>query len=255
MSEESKNVVALTRSAPLIAFSELERMAASFARSNMFGAKTDAQALSLLLIGQAEGMHPALAMQEYDIIENKPCRKAERIAARFQLSGGKIEWIELTDKIAKAKFSHPQGSDCTIEWTIEQVQKIMYRTKDGLKSLGSKDNYKNYPRAMLRSRCVSEGARTSFPAYAIVTLSTEEAMDLGTLESQVITDEDIAADEPISADQLEVLRKAIEETGTDIERFCKYLGVEALPDLRVRDFPRATEALAAKKAASAATPE
>lgn len=241
-----------TRSAPTIPFSELERMARSFAQSNLFGAKSESQALALLMIGQAEDMHPALAMQEFDIIENKPCRKAERIAARFQLSGGKIEWIELTDTIAKAKFSHPQGSEVTLDWTIERARAITYRTKEGKKSLADKDNWKNYTRAMLRSRVVAEGCRTSFPAYAIVTLSTEEALDYGTLDSQVIANEDTGADEPISAEQLDLLRQGIEETGTDIERFCRYMGIEAIPDLRQRDFIRAVDAIDAKRKANAA---
>lgn len=237
--------VAAVRHAPMIPFRDLERMAESFARSNLFGAKTEAQALALLMIGQAEDMHPALAMQEFDIIENKPCRKAERVQARFQLSGGKIEWLELTDKVAKAEFSHPQGSKVTIEWTIEQASKIIMRTKEGPKPLTNKDNWKNYPRAMLRARCVAEGARTSFPAYAIVTLATEEAMDYGTLESQVV--EDDGANDPITEAQLEALRAGVEASGADIAKFCSYMAVEALPDIKQGDFMRALEALAAKK--------
>ncbi len=239
---------ATVRASPLIPFNELERMADSFAQSNLFGAKTKAQALALLMIGQAEDMHPALAMQEFDIIENKPCRKAERVQARFQLSGGKIDFHTLTDDKCKATFSHPQGSTVTIEWTLDRAKKIMMRTKDGPKPLANKDNWKNYSRAMLRARTVSEGCRTSFPAYAIVTLSTEEAMDYGTLESQVI--EDDGADDLISEEQRELLRQGIEETGTDIERFCKYLGIEALPDLTQRDFVRAVDALDAKRKAA-----
>lgn len=249
---EGKEVATVgTRSAPMIPFSELERMARSFAQSNLFGAKSESQALALLMIGQAEDMHPALAMQEFDIIENKPCRKAERIQARFQLSGGKIEFNTFTDECVSATFSHPQGSTVTIEWTIDRAKKIMMRTKDGPKPLAGKDNWKNYPRAMLRARTVSEGCRTSFPAYAIVTLSTEEALDYGTVESQVIANEDTGADDPVSAEQLELLRQGIEETSTDIEKFCRYLAIEALPDLRQRDFVRAVDALDAKRKANA----
>lgn len=243
--------IAGTRAAPMISFAELERMADSFAQSNLFGAKTKSQALALLMIGQAEDMHPALAMQEFDIIENKPCRKAERIAARFQLSGGKIVWQELTDKVARAEFSHPQGSTVVIEWTIEQAAKIIMRTKDGPKPLTNKDNWKNYPRPMLRSRTVAEGCRTSFPAYSIVTLSTEEAMDYGTLDSQVLANEDTGADDPISGEQLAQLQGMVEATGADIARFCAYFKIEALPDLRQRDWLNAIAALEEKAKAKA----
>lgn len=74
----------------------MSRMADAFAKSNLFGVKTKDAALSLLMIAQAEGIHPALAVMEYDIIEGKPARKAERLLARFQMSGGKVEWLKYT---------------------------------------------------------------------------------------------------------------------------------------------------------------
>lgn len=192
------NHLAIVRSptAP-IAFDQMKLMAKAFADSGMFGVKTEAAALSLLMIGDAEGMHPAQAIQEFDIIENKPSRKSERIQARFQLSGGKIKFLELTDKRCAAEFSHPQGADVMIEWTIAQAQKVTfwkkgYNGEQGKRvSLLDKDNWKNYPRAMLRARVISEGCKSCFPGYAIVTLSTEEALDGGTLESVEIDDDGI----------------------------------------------------------------
>ena len=172
--------------APAVTFDEMERMAASFAKSGLFGAKTADQALALLMIGQAEGMHPALAVQEFDIIEGKPARKSERIQARFQMSGGKIEFMTYTDECVEAKFSHPQGATLTVAWTIEQARKVKYYTKDGWKPLAGKHNWANYPRAMLKARVIAEGCRACFPGYALVTLSTEEALEGGALESERI---------------------------------------------------------------------
>lgn len=235
--------IATVRPAPIVAFNELQKMAEAFAQSGMFGAKTPAQALSLLMLAQAEGMHPSLAMQEYDIIEGKPARKSERIQARFQMSGGRIEFLAMSDKECEARFTHPQGSDVTVKWTIEQAAKITYYTKDGWKSLATKANWKNYPRAMLKARVISEGCKASFPGYALVTLSTEEALDGGTLTSQAID----VLDDPITEAQAEQLRALIDETGADIAKFCKYLEIEAIPDMRQRDFPNAVEALNRKR--------
>lgn len=62
-------------------------------------------------------------------------------------------------------------------------------------------------------------------------------------------------DEPISADQLQDLRDKIESSKSDIARFCKYMGVDALPDIRKKDYPKALAAIAqaikAKKEAAA----
>lgn len=160
-----------------ISFDDMAKMADAFAKGNLFNVKTKEAALSLLMIAQAEGIHPALAVMEYDIIEGKPARKAERLLARFQMSGGKVEWLELSNTCVKGKFSHPHGSTCEIEWTIQDAAKIKYYTKDGWKPLTEKYNWKSYPRPMLRSRVISEGVRTCFPGASLVTLTSEEAVD------------------------------------------------------------------------------
>lgn len=183
-------------SGALVSFDDMERMAEAFAKSGLFGAKTKEQALSLLMIAQAEGIHPALAVMEYDIIEGKPARKAERLLARFQLSGGKVEWLHYTDERVTAAFSHPQGSAVEIEWTMEMARRMTYyaRGSNGeqgrWKPLAEKYNWKNFPRAMLRSRCIAEGVRACFPGASLVTLTNEEAQDVQVLGVETVEDFD-----------------------------------------------------------------
>lgn len=253
MADAGQEIVALRAPAPLVSFTDMQKMAESFAQSGLFGAKTPAQALSLLLLAQAEGLHPALAMQEYDIIEGKPSRKSERIQARFQMSGGRIEFLTYDDACVEAKFSHPQGSTIVVRWTIEQARRIRYKAKDEWKPLSEKANWKNYPRAMLKARVISEGCKASFPGYALVTLSTEEALDGGTITSEPLADD--GADDAITEAQSEQIRALIEETGADIERFCGYMQIDAVPDLRQRDFCRAVEALHLKRKAKTEAPQ
>lgn len=52
----------------------------------------------------------------------------------------------------------------------------------------------------------------------------------------------------ISEDQLRLLRSLIDETGADIEKFCAYLGVKAVPEIAAKDYEKALTALQAKKA-------
>jgi len=54
--------------------------------------------------------------------------------------------------------------------------------------------------------------------------------------------------ETITDDQVNTLRDLIEEVGADLPKFCAYLRVEALADLRQSDFKRAAAALEAKRA-------
>jgi hypothetical protein len=44
-------------------------MASAIAKSGLFGMKTPDQALALMLIAQAEGMHPAIAARDYHVIQ------------------------------------------------------------------------------------------------------------------------------------------------------------------------------------------
>src|SRR4030067_653482 len=89
----------------LIPFDQLKGMAQALGANKLFG-KTPEELLPLMLIAQAEGMHPAIAAQEYDIIQGKPAINSRAALARFQRSGGKIGWKTRTDKEATAIFEH-----------------------------------------------------------------------------------------------------------------------------------------------------
>jgi len=147
---------------------DMTTMASAIAKSGLFGMKTPEQALALMLVAQAEGQHPATITQDYDIIQGKACRKTHSVMARFQQMGGKVEWHTLTDSVAEATFSHPQGGSLRIAWTFEQAKKA---------GLTGKDNWRNYPRAMLRARCIAEGIRAVYPAAIGGMMVSEEAQD------------------------------------------------------------------------------
>lgn len=153
----------------LIPFQEVQSMATAMAKSGLFGMKTPEQALALMLVAQAEGQHPATIAQDYDIIQGRAARKTHSVLARFQAAGGKVEWQSLTDAEAVAIFSHPQGGSLRMVWTIDQARKA---------GLTNKDNWKNYPRAMLRARCIAEGVRAVYPGAIGGLLTSEEAQDM-----------------------------------------------------------------------------
>ena len=148
---------------------EMLQMASAIADSGLFGMKSQSQALALMLVAQAEGQHPATITQDYDTIQGKATRKTHSVLARFQAAGGRVEWHQLTNEIADATFSHPQGSALRIEWTIAQAEAA---------KLTGKDNWKNYPRAMLRARVIAEGVRAVYPAAIGGMLTPEEAQDM-----------------------------------------------------------------------------
>lgn len=158
-------------STALVSVNDIQTMAVAIAKSGLFGMKSPEQAMALMLIAQAEGMHPAIAARDYHVIQGRPALKADAMLARFQAAGGKVEWLSYTDKEVTGKFSHPQGGSATISWTIQQAMAA---------GLASKDVWKQYPRQMLRSRVVSEGVKTVYPGVAVGIYTPEEIQDFDT---------------------------------------------------------------------------
>lgn len=174
-------------------------MAGAVAKSGLFGVKTQDQALALMLLAQAEGLHPAIAARDYNIIDGRPGLKADTMLARFMAAGGKVEWHSLTDAAVSATFSHPVGGALRIEWTIEMAKTAM---------LTGKDNWKKYPRAMLRSRVVSEGVRSVWPAVIAGVYEVNEIRD--GIAEEIIDVTPRAADPTVVV--AEVIKEGLTET-------------------------------------------
>jgi len=162
------NIAKIERQAPPVPFEHQMRLAESFAKSGMFGLKSPDQALALMALCEAEGLHPAIAVRDYHIIQGKPALKADAMLARFQNAGGRVKWLEMSDERVAAEFSHPAGGTVTIDWDAARAKTAGF---------WGKDNWKKFPRAMLRARVVSEGIRTVYPGVVVGVYTPEEVQD------------------------------------------------------------------------------
>jgi hypothetical protein len=164
----------------------MERLAADMANSGLFGFKTKQEAMSIMMIAQAEGKHPATAARDYDVINKKLAKRAEAMMRDFMEGGGKVKWNALTDELADATFSHPQGGEVRISWDMARALQA---------GLSSKENWRKYPRQMLRNRTVSEGVRTVWP------LATSGMYERGEVEDFTGKTVDGTAEEQPSLDR------------------------------------------------------
>lgn len=155
-------------------FDEMLRMADAMAESKLFGIQNPSQYITLMLVAQSEGQHPATVVQDYDIIQGRPARKTHSVLARFQAAGGSVQWHDFSEQKVSGTFTHPKGGSLKIEWTIAMAEKA---------GLAGKDNWKKTPRAMLRARCIAEGVRAVYPAALGGQLIVEEAADLPPAEA------------------------------------------------------------------------
>ena len=143
-------------------------MAEVAAGSKMFGFKNSQEAMAIMLLCQAENLHPAVAMRDYHVIQGRPALKADAMLARFQQAGGSVQWKDYTDEKVTGVFSHPAGGSLEVSWTLAKAKSI---------GIANKDNWRNYPRAMLRARVASEGIRSVYPGCVVGVYTPEEVQD------------------------------------------------------------------------------
>jgi hypothetical protein len=155
-------------SAAAMPMQDIERVAMAIAKGGLFGSKDPNAVLTLCLLAQAEGQHPAVVFRDYHIISGKPAKKAEAMLRDFIASGGKVEWHALTDDLADATFSHPGGGTLRIDWTMKRAQAA------GI----ANPMWRKYPRQMLRSRVISEGVRSVCPSATSGLYEVGEIQDI-----------------------------------------------------------------------------
>lgn len=209
----------------LIPMDALQQMATAFAKSGMFGAKTPDQCMALLLLASAEGIHPAIAMRDFDIIQGRPSKKAEAMHRSFLAAGGSVEWHQLDDTVADATFTHPQGGSARIKWDMTRVKQA---------KIANEAMYAKYPRQMLRSRCISEGCRTVYPA------ATSGLYEPGEVAGFANAKEMGAVEVVREPSDLEALCK---EAGKSVKFVLNQAGVATVADLTAQDYNDACESM------------
>src|SRR5690606_447919 len=110
-----------------------------------------ANVLVAIETGAMLGLAPMAAIQNVHVIEGKPSYSAGLLAALVRRAGHTIR-VTGTDEKAVAEIVRADDPDFTYraEWTIARARQAQ---------LLSKDNWKKYPAAMLKSRAVSEVCR------------------------------------------------------------------------------------------------
>jgi len=114
--------------------------------------KTPEAALFIILTGRDLGMSPVQSLRSIRVIQGKVEVAADAQLGRFHSSGGRSRWVELTDKLARLELTAPWStSPHTETFSIEDAQRA---------GLASGDNWRKYPKAMLRSRAITAGLKS-----------------------------------------------------------------------------------------------
>lgn len=156
----------------LIPVQDVKVMAKAVADGKMFGCKTEAQAMSLMLIAQADGMHPMTALRKYHVLsDGRPSMRSDAMLAGYRQLGGKVKWVTKPDDREKqAGLFEFEGQSVEVAYSFaEAKQANLVRNGSGW----TKD-----PAAMMRARVISRAVRMFTPEVVVGFYTPEEMSDI-----------------------------------------------------------------------------
>lgn len=162
--------------------------------------RTPEAAIAIMVKGRELGIQPMHAFSHIHIVDGKPTMSAELMLTMIlkNVPDAKVEFLEVSDSACRIRASRPAMGTFEFAFTREDATKAQ---------LMGKDNWKKYTRAMLRSRVVSEMARSMFPdALSGISYTPEElGRDVQVTESgEIIVAEEVKPEPIRSPRQLKI---------------------------------------------------
>jgi hypothetical protein len=115
------------------------------------GIKSPEAALFVILTGRDLGLSPVQSLRSIHVIQGKIEVAADMQLGLFHTSGGRSQWVTLTNEQAVLKLEAP--------WLIEPHTESFTLADAKQAKLGG-DNWQKYPKAMLRSRAITAGLKS-----------------------------------------------------------------------------------------------
>lgn len=136
---------------------EMKAQATDLVRSGMLPncIKKPEQAIAIMQKGAELGVPPMYAFAHIHVIQGKPTMSAELMMAQIHKHqpNAQINILRYDNEACEIEAIRPNCKPAKFSFTIEDAKRA---------ELLSNPTWRKYPRAMLRSRCVSEMARTLF---------------------------------------------------------------------------------------------
>lgn len=162
---------------PVKSIAELQTIGQLFEQSGMFGCKQQGQGIILAMTCHLQNMTPLEFLENYNLIDGKPSKKADAMLAKLMELGGSFKIIKRTIDEAAIECTY-KGNTYTSSFTWKEAQEEPYvYEKDG-KTF--KRNWRT-PRARQQSlwaRVCSDAIRTVCPQANKGTATPEEMQDL-----------------------------------------------------------------------------
>jgi len=133
-------------------YSATLKIAEALVKSGMLprGIDNPFKAFAIIQKGREIGVGPMRALTGIALIEGKPTVSPELKLEQFKGRGGHVRWVKSDNTVAHLWLKAPNGDEHEEIVTLEDMQRA---------GVASKDNWRKYPKSMLRARCVGFGLR------------------------------------------------------------------------------------------------
>lgn len=151
----------------------MQRMSRMFQESGLYrNIDSIAKCIALVQTGRELGIPPAAALRSFSFIGGKPTASAEMLAALIYRDHGNnaLKVLEATSERCVVEYQR-RGWDAPGRVTFSMADADAAGLLKGDKR---NMNWDKYPRAMLRSRAISEAARTAFQDSILGMYTSEE---------------------------------------------------------------------------------
>lgn len=148
----------IVREARALSWREVQGMANTLAKARGFVPRAlEGQPHAIaaaILTGQELGLGPMESLRSIHVVEGKPTLSAELMLSLAIRAGVKHKWTENTNLAASIRLSRAGQEADTFSFTMEDAKRA---------GLTGKQNWRKYPSAMLRARCLSAALRAYCP--------------------------------------------------------------------------------------------
>lgn len=133
-------------------YSATLKIADALVKSGMLprGIDNPFKAFAIIQKGREIGVGPMRALTGIALIEGKPTVSPELKLEQFKGRGGHVKWIKSDNTVAHLHLKAPNGDEHEEIVTLDDMK---------VAGVAGKDNWRKYPKSMLRARCVGFGLR------------------------------------------------------------------------------------------------
>lgn len=162
---------------PQQAFAQIEALTAKLKDSHALpdSIKNPAQLMMVFLAGYEAGMSPMQSISSYYIVNGKVTIYGEAVMRQLRQAGFSAEWLESTKEKATVKITDNKKGSITETFTFEEAKEA---------GLTHKDNWKKYPKDLLRWKALGRAVRFFCPEVLGGFYMKEEAEDFNGIDVQ-----------------------------------------------------------------------